>query len=112
MPRSDPPTVIQPLSHSFISVSYTHLDVYRDRFKQLHLLTFRYVIRPCHDNRVLIRESLLHHDLIIPEQLPDLHGPASHRLRLRVIHPNTRLVRGRILEPVSYTHLDVYKRQA
>ena len=76
-----------PACYSIITVSYTHLDVYK---------------RQTDDNSKFLNEP----DIVKITKLGRLRW-AGHVIRMG----ENEMPRKALTEPVSYTHLDVYKRQ-
>ena len=104
-----------------MTVSYTHLDVYK---RQLHELALDSRDRDAYDVLTLVIGNL--HDTLFYMDRDDIGEDMQYILLLpraeagamQAAHP--RAVEARLLplspgldmwQPVSYTHLDVYKRQ-
>ena len=77
-----------------IPVSYTHLDVYKRQTYVIPLLFFKRVSDTYDEETQLAIEE---------------YGDDVHQLVLNRLGKSFR--NSAFLEPVSYTHLDVYKRQ-
>ena len=102
----------------FIAVSYTHLDVYKrqvqDRSSILSCLLRPFCDAPCSRAcpvsflRIVFLRSGRHESERIRYYLLSRSNPSPCPLLLRYIHQD---LKHRRLKPVSYTHLDVYKRQ-
>ena len=92
-------------------VSYTHLDVYKrqviDNIKMAATMH-------CKDNLVssLVRtRTMVKHERELDEKAMSILEPLSLADKADLLAKNLPYGDQRRLEPVSYTHLDVYKRQ-
>ena len=111
-----------PGAAGIIPVSYTHLDVYKRQlgnrlffgnFCTLHLFHFKIKAFFC---KVYIQHTVAGLDFLLLEALAPAIGKLALEIILQIPHFRSgerflQTNRGAALKPVSYTHLDVYKRQ-